>query len=34
MRAGLRTKDLCFNKSVMAVNITHWDAGTCLNPEP
>jgi hypothetical protein len=26
---GLKIKDLCTSKSVMTVNITHWDAGVC-----
>lgn len=33
MRAGVKTKDLCSNKLVMTVNITHWDTGMCLNPK-
>ena len=27
---GLKIKDLCTSKSVMTVNITHWDAGVCM----
>ena len=29
LKQGLKTKDLCTSKSVMTVNITHWDAGVC-----
>jgi hypothetical protein len=28
MRAGVKTKDLCSNKLVMSVNITHWDTAS------
>jgi hypothetical protein len=27
---GLKIKDLCTSKSVMTVNITHWDAGVYM----
>ena len=27
IKQGLKTKDLCTNKSVMTINVTHWDPG-------
>ena len=26
-KQGLKTKDLCTSKSVMTINVTHWDPG-------